>query len=88
MKKIYTKPEIVFEDFSLSTNIAGDCEPPYVSSPSKGSCAMIGTGGIAVFTEGVISACEYDSTDLGGGEDIYNGLCYFVPTAESNLFNS
>ena len=40
MKKRYTKPEIMFEDFTLSTNIAGDCEVK-TWTPNSGTCAMI-----------------------------------------------
>lgn len=88
MKKKYQKPEIMFEDFSLSTNIAGDCEAPFVNNATKGSCAVLGTGGIAVFDAKVGSACVYTSTDMGFGEDHYDGLCYHVPTEYNNLFNS
>ena len=45
MKKEYSKPIVVFENFTLSTNIAGTCES-IVGNPSKGTCAVLGTGGI------------------------------------------
>lgn len=87
MKKTYTKPIIMFENFTMSTNIAGDCEPPYVGNHSKGVCAVIGNGGIGVFS-GDIAGCDFSPTDLGGLEDEYNGLCYHVPVDENSLFNS
>ncbi|MBQ8813372.1 MAG: hypothetical protein IJZ85_02590 [Lachnospiraceae bacterium] len=87
MKKAYVKPEIMFENFSLSTNIAGDCEG-IVGNPSKGTCAVLGTGGIAVFDSKVGSACEYTPTEMGGTEDQWDGACYHVPTEYNNLFNS
>lgn len=87
MKKIYCKPEILFESFSLSTNIAGDCEG-IVGNPSKGTCAVIGTGGIAVFDGIVGNVCDFTSTDLGQEEDYWDKNCYHVPTEYNNLFNS
>ena len=86
MKK-YEKPEIFFESFLMSTNIAGDCEPPYVGNPTKGSCPVMGSGGIGVFS-GTIAGCDFSPTDIGGTEDSYNGLCYHVPIDEASLFNS
>ena len=87
MKKTYVKPEIMFEDFTLCSNIAAACEST-VDSQSKGQCAVIGTGNINIF-DGTVSACDYDPTDLPGGTtDMYNGFCYHVPTDTSNLFGS
>lgn len=85
MKKTYQKPEIMFEDFSLSTNIAGDCEGPHVHNPAKGSCGIPGSNGTILFSSS-ISDCNFDWMAFFG--DDYNGLCYHVPTETSNLFNS
>lgn len=86
MKKIYSKPEILFENFSVNTNIAGDCES-IVGNPSKGICAVLGTGDIAMFS-GTITACDYKPEDMGGKDDEWDGFCYHVPTEYNNLFNS
>lgn len=86
MKKLYSKPEIIFEDFTLSENIAGTCEG-IVGNPAKGTCAVIGTGGIAMFN-GSVDACDYKPEDMGGTEDQWDGFCYHVPTEYNNLFNS
>lgn len=83
MKKTYTKPEISFESFLMSTNIAGDCEKPFVNNASKGTCAVLGTGGIAVFDGSVVAACKFTAEN-----DQWDGLCYHVPTEAANLFNS
>lgn len=83
MKKTYTKPEISFESFLMSTNIAGDCEKPFVNNASKGTCAVLGTGGIAVFDSSVGAACKFTAEN-----DQWDGLCYHVPTEAANLFNS
>lgn len=87
MKKTYVKPQIMFESFSVSENIAGDCDR-LVGNPSKGTCAVLGSGGIAVFTSDV-SACDYTPTEINSeDEDVYDGFCYHVPTEYTNLFNS
>jgi hypothetical protein len=81
MKKIYSKPEIVFEDFSLSTNIAGNCELDTPLPSLKDSCGYPIRGAV-VFTDG-INACTYKPQD-----GMHNGFCYHVPTEYNNLFNS
>lgn len=86
MKKEYVKPLVFLESFSLSTNIAGNCES-IVGNPSKGSCAVVGTGGINMF-DGGVGACDYKPEDMGEPEDTWDGFCYHVPTEYSNLFNS
>lgn len=87
MKKMYYKPQVMFESFMLSTNIAGGCES-IVGNPSKGTCALIGTGGINMFS-GSITDCEYKPEDMGCADDVsLDGFCYHVPVTEKNLFNS
>lgn len=81
MKKSYVKPEILFESFSLSTNIAGDCEN-IITNSTEGVCAYETTGGIATFTDS-INACDFTSSD--GKAD---GFCYHVPDGGPNIFNS
>lgn len=87
MKKIYHKPQIVFESFTMSTNIAGDCEPPFVNNASKGVCTVNGNGGLAIFDD-LVSACNANPEEMGGIADHWDGLCYHVPTEDNNLFNS
>lgn len=85
MKKMYSKPEIVFESFVLSTNIAGNCKT-IINTPSYGNCAYSVTdeflGPLNIFVTGV-SACTTTEAD---GE--YNGICYQTPVDTSSLFNS
>lgn len=81
MKKTYQKPEIMFEAFSLSTNIAGDCET-IVDNASRGSCPYHTRSDLNVFTSDV-GACTTTEPD---GD--YNGICYHVPIDTKNLFNS
>lgn len=86
MKKTYVKPEIMFEDFTLCSNIASTCES-IVNNSNKGTCAIQSSGGINLF-DGTIDACDYDTTDFGNASDTYNGFCYHVPTDTTTLFNS
>lgn len=85
MKKNYIKPQIMFEDFTLSTNIAGDCETK-TNNPSNNTCGMTASGLGTVFLD-TMSGCSWKvvATD-GDGE--FNGICYHVPTGDNNLFNS
>ncbi len=86
MKKEYSKPIVVFESFSMSTNIAGDCEHK-TNLPSPGTsfgCGYPIRGGVVFMSE--TSGCTY--TEGGAENGSYNGICYQVPNENSNLFNS
>lgn len=87
MKKIYTKPEIYFESFSLSTNIANDCDAPFTLA-AKDICAIPdanGVQGMGIFNMTVAgSNCGVH----GEGNEMYNGFCYHIPTDSNMLFNS
>ena len=83
MKKEYTKPKIMFEDFALSTNIAGSCEV-HVQGANAGTCGLWFAGQM-IFQDGV-AGCLYKPTL--GGDGSYNGMCYHVPISSHNLFNS
>lgn len=84
MKKAYSKPEIVFENFSLSTNIAGDCEVK-TWLPSNNTCGMEFTGidGNVFLTD--MNGCAFQVGEGGDGE--FGNICYHVPYGD-NLFNS
>ena len=72
----------------MSTSIAGNCEAPFVNTPTKGSCAVEGSGGLAIFDGLVGAACNATPEEMGGVADHWDGLCYHVPTEAANLFNS
>ena len=82
MKKTYAKPEIMFEDFSLSTHIASDCEF-YPGHPD------LDFGGVGfVFLENI---CEFEVTEVGGledGTDGWNKICYHVFADDRTIFTS
>ncbi len=84
--KAYTKPEIMFEDFSLSTSIATGCE--YIANHGDGTCGIsveIYPGySSTVFNTGM-SGCTYQPP---GDDDSYNGICYHVPVDTNNVFSS
>ena len=84
MKKMYSKPVIMFESFTLSTNIAGDCSEPFVNNASKGSCGVLTSSGAAIFVDRT-TGCSIPDSDK---DDMYDGLCYHVPTEYNALFNS
>ena len=83
MKKEYTKPKIMFEDFALSTNIAGSCEV-IVQTANAGACGLL-FGGDMIFLANV-TGCADKVTP--GGDGSWNGMCYHVPNPNFNLFNS
>lgn len=82
MKKTYSKPDILFESFSLSTSIAAGCEVKITTIAAK-QCGMK-FGDTVVFTADMGNVC---STKVVDGS-LYDGLCYHVPTESNNLFNS
>lgn len=85
MKKVYMKPQIMFESFALSTSIAGDCGIR-TNTPSDGNCGYEMTdefGDVStLFLDSMTGVCSTYQPDG------YNGICYDVPTDTGNLFNS
>ena len=85
MKKAYSKPQFLFEDFTLSTNIAGDCEVD-THLPSNNTCG-VDFSGVTVFLEGMGGCAGGIEVDNVGGDGEFNKICYHVPYGQ-NLFNS
>ena len=86
MKKKYVKPAVFFESFTICTAIAGDCENIF-GLQGKDTCEIPSTPyipGMGIFNVGPTSQCGVQ----GGDDSRYNGLCYHVPEARNNLFNS
>lgn len=83
MKKEYCKPDVFFEDFTMSTNIAAGCEEkPYGYTDV---CGVRGTKGQTLFNDSLGDACSKKIID-GSGEA--NGLCYHNPSDSYNVFYS
>lgn len=81
MKKLYSKPEIVFESFSVSSNIAVEVCGIDTDIPKRDTCGIEMDGGVKAFLDGV-SVCNYPITDGA------NGTCYHNPTDSTRLFGS
>jgi len=81
MKKIYAKPEIVFESFSVSASIAANCEK--IVTPQLYSCGVNYPGVGVIFTDEA-QGCIKKMEDTVMGD----GYCYHVPTESANMFNS
>lgn len=85
MKKTYIKPQIMFESFTLSTNIAGDCEVK-TNTPNSGTCAYEVSAGAYGTWNVFIDTVQACTTVPADGQ--YDGFCYHTPTETNNLFNS
>jgi hypothetical protein len=89
MKKTYGKPDIVFEDFSLNTNIAAGCEK--TPGNQTADCG-VKWGKIFIFTTNA-SGCYSKVVEGSTGSDNMkdkqnNGLCYHNPSEVFNVFFS
>ena len=86
MKKKYEKPDILFESFALSQSISAGCEM------IAGNAAQYVCPVLVVKTPGFDDDDPYIifgdgpcvSKPVGGNDSI----CYHVPTADNNVFNS
>lgn len=86
MKKAYSRPDIIFEDFSLSTSIAAGCTAT-LDNPTENVCGLK-FDNTTVF----LDAVYYCQTANGGTPvddgKVGDGVCYHVPETTNNLFNS
>lgn len=73
----------MFESFSLSTTIADTC-PNKTNTPANRQCAY-DYGGAMIFLNGMTNICEIEIED---GSEMFDSLCYHVPTLTTSLFNS
>lgn len=89
MKKVYKKPLVILENFSLSTSIAGDCEVK-TDTQSRNTCGM-DFSGITVFLD-TMAGCSGDDdipiTSENGDGESDDGICYHVSSNGYNLFTS
>lgn len=76
MKKQYVKPELYFENFELSANIATQCADTSIKKPMQFGEKE------SVFVE-VIGCLDPITPD-----DPNSGYCYHNPTEEQSLFAS
>lgn len=87
MRKTYTKPEIMFEGFAMSTSIAAGCE--VITNSTYGIC-HISTRDGNLFTMGADSTCDTAPQTADGtfSSNGYDNLCYHIPQPSANVFNS
>ena len=78
MKKTYVKPEVCFESFQLSANIAADCQGDNKVYHADGECTWF-DGFQNVFMENQVG-CDYSPANAN--------VCYHNPTDGANLFSS
>lgn len=86
MKRVYKKPYIRFEDFSLSENIALGCEVK--ANHAKDACSITDNG-YSVFAN--ISICTDYQFDPDTDEYVNNDgekVCYHIPLPDNNVFTS
>jgi hypothetical protein len=81
MKRAYTKPDILFESFSLSTSIAGNCAVP-TNLPAPGQCGLA-YGWRVIFLDSLHGCNKTFPKELGN--DV---ICYDNPSESNNLFRS
>ena len=81
MKKAYSKPEIMFEDFSLSANVAAGCTFK-TDTKSEGDCGYYSVRYNAMLFTLTVSGCKYTAV-----QDT-DSLCYHVPNEMNDIFNS
>ena len=84
MRKAYTKPEILFENFAVCTSIAtGGCKFTSVTlGEDVIGCAYVDKRypNKMIFTSALACTTKEDDED-------YNGICYHTPL-DHNLFTS
>lgn len=85
MKKVYSKPDVAFDDFSLSVSVA-NCEI-HVVGANSGECAYEYDPGVFIFTS-EIQGCWSVNGGIPVEDSVTNGFCYHVPIESNNLFNS
>ena len=73
MKRAYSKPEIFFESFKLSSSIAYTCEGDKGNQGSKETCTF-DDNGYAIFLSKETGCIVY--------------VCYDVPQADTTIFGS
>jgi len=83
MKKVYKKPTVIVEDFSLSTSIANGCDVK-IDTANSGNCGL-DFGAKVIFIE-TVAGCTPPYYGVDDGQ--YNGICYHVPMSNNDMFNS
>ncbi len=82
MKKSYVKPQVYFENFQLSTNIAGECgtDRNYFGNHSSSGTCTWSDGYTTIFTS-TNTGCHYTPDEAGH-------MCYDVAPSPERIFGS
>ena len=84
MKKKYSKPDIVYEDFTPSTSIAAGCT--YEANADLYKCGVeydIWT----LFSSDLGDVCSLSVEDMSG-QGKWDEVCYHNPSIGNNVFTS
>lgn len=87
MRKIYNKPEMFYEEYELSTAIAGNC------SMADGQPLPIDDGAINynsgdVCTYNVMGLELFSSGNCADADQVGDMFCYQQPDGSTGVFNS
>lgn len=85
MKIKYSKPDIMYESFSLSTSIASTCAIKTGTDLQAAKQCGYDYGGLILFLNSMTNVCDVKTED---GSPVFDSICYHVPTTTTGLFNS
>ena len=92
MKKKYIKPEILFEDFTLSTSVASCATESMIKVMADNTCGFYDEYLKVVVISGETSGCpttsKRDGYRVAGTPGENDGVCYHVPIEAYNMWNS
>ena len=80
VKRMYVKPAICFDSFELCTGIAAECEMIGSNQESYACPVLIPQWGLSIFID--LTNCNLHPPEQ------MDTICYHVPTADNNVFNS
>ena len=83
MRKSYQKPYVLFEDFSVSTNIASGCK--HIASAAPDLCPVTLPWGPTTKVVFIDESMGCKTIEADGD---FNGVCYHVPSENDNVFTS
>ncbi len=79
MKKVYTKPAIVFDSFELAQSIAAGCAIQQSFAEYVCAVKIPGWGDETVYNDGT---CYWTS------DDMKSSICYHAPLDTNNVYTS
>lgn len=87
MKRNYAKPAIVFESFTLSTNIAASCGDQAELLAADYECGKLFSNGKTVFMTGMFGCTDIQVVPDQDGDGMWGTFCYHIPESKA-LINS